>query len=80
MRPKSVQKWVCQKAFYRVERKEISFIKFIFEAYEGIAVLRTADAENGIIMLLISPGCIKTVDNLLKDLSRSIRIEPAHAI
>ncbi len=34
------------KKYYRIERKEICFLKFIFEAYDGIAMLTTVDPDS----------------------------------
>ena len=65
------------KRYYRVDRREIAFIKFIFEAYDGIAVLETLDPMAGIVVFHIAPGCERDVDALLEDLKREILIEPA---
>ena len=64
-----------KKKYYRVNRKNISYIKFIIEAYEGIAVLTTIDPELGIIVLLISPGCENDIDIIMNDLKKNILIE-----
>jgi len=66
---------VSQKKYYRVNRREISFIKFIIEAYEGIAVLTTIDPELGIIVLLVPSGCGEDVDIVINDLKQQIMIE-----
>ena len=65
------------KRYYRVDRREIAFIKFIFEAYDGIAVLETLDPKTGIVAFHIAPGCERDVDAILEDLKREILIEPA---
>ena len=65
------------KRYYRVDRREIAFIKFIFEAYDGIAVLETLDPKTGIVAFHIAPGCERDVDGILEDLKREIVIEPA---
>ncbi len=64
------------KKYYRVDRREIAFLKFILEAYDGIAVLSTIDPSLGIVMLSISPGCESDVEMVLQDLTRNIMIEP----
>jgi len=61
--------------YYRVDRREISFLKFIVEAYEGVALVRTVDPGSGLIALHIAPGCESDVDMILKDLGRNILIE-----
>ena len=65
------------KRYYRVDRREIAFLKFIFEAYDGIAVLETLDPVAGIVAFHIAPGCERDVDAILEDLKREIVIEPA---
>jgi hypothetical protein len=60
--------------YYRVDRREIAFIKFIFEAYDGIAGIRTTDPAKGIIKLHIAPGCHKQVEQILQDLEKEILI------
>ena len=65
------------KRYYRVDRREIAFIKFIVEAYDGIAVLETLDPMAGIVVFHIAPGCERDIDALLEDLKREILIEPA---
>ena len=67
----------CQKRYLRVDRRHIGFMKFIFEAYEGIANLTTIDPNLGIILINIPDGCEDTVTNLLEILGRDILIEPS---
>jgi hypothetical protein len=61
---------------FRLDRSEIAFVKFIFEAYDGIANLSTLDQKMGIVQLTIAPGCEGLALEILKDLKRTIRIEP----
>lgn len=63
------------KEYYRVDRREISFLRFIFEAYDGIATLTTIDSDSGIVVFHISPGCEEDVRTILQDLKRDIMIE-----
>ena len=60
--------------YYRVDRRQIAFIKFIFEAYDGIAGIRTTDPAKGIIKLHIAPGCQEQVEQVLRDLKKEILI------
>jgi hypothetical protein len=60
---------------FRVERSQIAFIKFIFEAYEGIACLSTIDRQAGLISLKIAPGCYKTACDLMDELKKTMLIE-----
>ena len=65
------------KRYYRVDRREIAFIKFILEAYDGLAVLETLDPVAGMVIFHIAPGCEAEVDMILQDLKKEIVIEPA---
>lgn len=60
---------------YRIDRKEISFLRFVLEAYDGIAQMRTVDPGEGIVMIHIAPGCERDVEMLLADLSETIWME-----
>ena len=64
------------KRYYRVDRRQIHFLKFILEGYDGVAVLRTLDPQEGLVVLQIGPGCQSIVDMIVEDLGRHIRIEP----
>ncbi len=61
------------RKYYRIHRKDISFLRFVFEACEGIAVITTIDSEKGVVMLCIPPGCESEVRAVLE--SMSIRME-----
>lgn len=61
---------------YRVDRRRISLIKFIFEAYEGLAVVTTLDPVAGIIALKVAPGCEEMARSVIMDLGKRFLIEP----
>jgi hypothetical protein len=63
------------KQHYRVERSQIAFMKFIFEAYDGIALIETLDPDAGLIVLHIAPGCEPEVAVVLQDLEKDILME-----
>jgi len=64
------------KKFFRVDRREIAFLKFIFEAYDGVVTLTTMDPNQGVMLFCIAPGCEDVVEMILKDLKKDILIEP----
>ena len=68
------------KQYYRVDRRQIAYLKFIFEAYDGIATLRTLNPRRGIILFYIAPGCEQDFQSILQDLSKQILIEPLKTI
>jgi hypothetical protein len=54
----------------------MSFLKFILEAYEGIAVMRTICPREGIIELMIAPDFENEVEQILDDLKNGFSIQP----
>jgi len=63
------------KRYYRVDRRAIAYLKFIIEAYDGIASLRTLDPVMGTICLSIAPGCEGDVDLVMANLETELMIE-----
>jgi len=80
--PNNLSSYVLEtiKKYYRIERKEICFLKFIFEAYDGIAMLTTLDSDSGVVMFHIAPGCEDDVEMILQDLQHNIMIEEVVAV
>jgi len=68
---------VSAKRYYRIDRREIAFFKFILEAYDGLAVVSTLDPQAGIVVLHIAPGCEQDIEKIVAELSRDIMMEPA---
>ena len=66
------------KRYYRVDRCDIAYLRFIFEAYDGLAIIETLNPESGVIVFYIAPGCETDVDMVLTDLKADIMIETAH--
>lgn len=54
---------------YRVDRCQISFIKFILEAYDNVAVMSTLDPKQALVQITIAPGCETVVDGIIKSLA-----------
>ncbi|MFZ0134727.1 MAG: DUF4911 domain-containing protein [Desulfobacterales bacterium] len=67
----------CLTKYYRVDRREIAYIKFVIESYEGVGMLSTIDPRAGLVVLRIPPGCEEVIDRILSDLKQTILIEPA---
>lgn len=64
------------RRYYRIDRRQIHFLKFILEGYDGVAVLRTIDPSKGLVVLHVAPGCQSMVEIIIRDLQREVRIEP----
>ena len=54
--------------YFRIDRRHISYLRFILEAYEGMAVLTTIDAGEGIVKVLVAPGGEPVITEVLDDL------------
>ena len=58
-----------------VDKKEISYIVSLFEGYDNLAIVRTVDAEQSIIELIISPSYLEDTDQLVHALSKEVYIK-----
>lgn len=65
--------------YFRVNRRDMAYLKFILEAYEGMNVMSTVDNHAGIIRIAIMPGFEDDIDALLADLARQVSMEPVSA-
>ncbi len=59
---------------YQVDRTRIGFLKFIFEAHDGLGVLTTLNAGSGLVQFAIAPGCATEVEAILEDLKKDVKI------
>lgn len=53
-----------------IEKREICFLQWILESYNGIASMRTRNPENGEIEISIAPGCEQEVRSLMRHLTQ----------
>ena len=49
-----------------VHTKEICWLQWIIESYDGMASVRTIDPANGEIEISIAPGCDEEIFSLIK--------------
>ena len=61
---------------YRVDRSQISFVKFILEAYDNVAVVSTLDPRQALVQVVIAPGCEMLVDGIMSDLGGEVEAVP----
>lgn len=55
---------------FRVNRKDIAYLRGTIESYDGMAVVRTIDPSVALIEMLVSPGCEETFLELADHLAR----------
>ena len=60
---------------YMVDKTKIGFIRFIFEAYEGLAVVTTLESKTGHIRLAVPPGREAEADMVTQALKKDFYFE-----
>lgn len=61
--------------YFRVMRRDMVYLKFILEAYEGMNIMSTVDNKAGIIKIGIMPGFETDMDELLVELAKQVSME-----
>ena len=56
------------KHIFRVDRREINYLRVIIESYDGMAVVRTIDPQVALIEIQMSHGCERLIFELLDSL------------
>ncbi len=51
---------------YLIDRRQIHYLRFIIEAYPGMAVVSTVDSALGLVSLAIAPGCEPDIVRILE--------------
>ncbi len=52
--------------------EHIAYIKFIFESYEEVGIIRTVDRKKAIIVLLAVPDFAAIAENILESLKKEL--------
>ena len=68
------------KQIFKVDRREIHFLRFTLESYDGMALVSTIDPYLALIEVSMAPGCEKWVLELLDALRKDegLRISSPH--
>jgi hypothetical protein len=61
----------------QIPPREIAYLNFVFESYEGVAAVRTVDPRNGIVELMVSPHYEEETKEILKSLAEEFPINEA---
>jgi hypothetical protein len=61
--------------FLRVDRRDLVYLKFILEAYEGLSVMTTAEREKAVVRIRTFPWFAEEIDRLVTALRSEIVIE-----
>ena len=52
----------------QVDRRDICYLRYTLESYDGMAVVRTIDPNSAVIEVSVAPGCELIVDRLIAEL------------
>ena len=63
----------CRQIILRISPARIGFLRFIFEGYDGLAVVSTIDPKEGIVRVWFPPSSGRDVVNLLKELAGELK-------
>ncbi len=61
--------------FLRVRRRDIAYIKFLVESYEGVGIVRTLDRHAAIIVILVPPDVETTAREIVAAIAAQIPCE-----
>jgi len=61
--------------YFKVRHRDMVYLKFILEAYEGMNVMSTVDNVAGIIRIAIMEGFEADMEDLLADLGQQVSME-----
>ena len=61
--------------YFKVRHRDMVYLKFILEGYEGMNVMSTVDNVAGIIRIAIMEGFETDMNDLLADLGRQVSME-----
>lgn len=61
--------------FLRLARSDIALVKFLFESYEGVAVVRTLDKRAAVIVVMAARDFSSIAREILASLRETIAIE-----
>ncbi len=64
----------CHTRLFIISPYEIHYLRFLMEAYEGIAVVSTVDPKLGLVQLSIAPGCEEYVDRILEHEAKRLQL------
>ena len=56
----------CSVRNYLIDPYQIHYLRFIIEAYSGMAVVSTVDATLGLVSIALAPGCESDILQILE--------------
>ena len=56
----------CSVRNYLIDPYQIHYLRFIIEAYPGMAVVSTVDSTLGLVSIAVAPGCESDILRILE--------------
>jgi hypothetical protein len=60
--------------YFRVRRRDLVYLKFILEAYEGVALLSTIDPEGAIVRISNTGFFESDLDGVMRAMAKELEI------
>ncbi|MGD8701372.1 MAG: DUF4911 domain-containing protein [Desulfosarcina sp.] len=64
------------RCWYEVDRRQISYLKFILEAYDNVAVVSTLDPGRAVVQIAVAPGCERLVKGIMHEMAAAFDLNP----
>ncbi len=61
-----------EQIFLTLPTADIAYVKFIFESYEEVGIIRTVDRTKAVIVLLVMPDFVATARAILAALEQEV--------
>lgn len=60
------------RRYFRLDRRDLAYLKFVVEAYEGLATLSTVERQETLVSLTTTPSLAQDLDGLIEALRGEI--------
>lgn len=62
------------RRFFRVDRGDIAYLRFMVESYEGVLFLRTHDNREAVVEMSYSPSMVRDAEPLIEALATEMSL------
>ncbi len=60
--------------YLEIRPEDIAYVKFIFESYEGVGIIRTVDRKKAVIVILVVEDFLTTARSILASLKDEVSL------
>lgn len=60
--------------YLEIRPEDIAYVKFIFESYEGVGIIRTVDRKKAVIVLMVVEDFLETARAILASLKSEVSL------